>query len=123
MQTSLAKLASVTIVAAMLCLTLGCGTHDTRTAGDLVMHFQEKGINGVYRPIFAQLIWCVGGRGLQNDDFSVEFYVFDDVSKAESLEKSGKFGRGMHVRNGSFILFILSPNKATDDLLEAFAEF
>ncbi len=114
-----ARLATFSFATILLVLTLGCGGPDNRTAGDLVEHFKANGIDGQFQQTFAGLIGASEGGRYRGEGFSVEFYVFDDVSKAESLKKTGMSGTDC-IRNGSFVLV---PHKASDDILKAFADF
>jgi len=55
--------------------------------------------------MWAVLIGAKEGGRYSGDGFSVEIYLFEDLSKAESLEKSGFSGSPCY-RNGKFILLI-----------------
>src|SRR5262245_34210280 len=76
----------------------GCsrGSLPNATIGDLVQHFKQSGLQGEYQPKFAVLIGAKEGGGYSGDGFSVEMYLLEDVSKAESLEKSGFSGKPCH---------------------------
>tara|TARA_R110000824_G_scaffold311766_3_gene498898 strand:+ start:2409 stop:2768 length:360 start_codon:yes stop_codon:yes gene_type:complete len=119
MQNTMPRLAAFVFAIVLFGLIPGCGGPDTRTVGDLVEHFKANGIDGQFQQKFAGLIGASDGCGYRGEGFSVEFYTFDDVSKAESLEKTGMYGTDC-IRNGSFVLV---PHEATDDILKAFADF
>lgn len=120
MDNPFAKLAAFSFATIALLLTTGCGGgRDTRTAGDLVAHFKAHGIIGQFQPKFARLIGASDGGGYSGDGFTVEFYVFDDVSNAESLEKTG-MGSAQCIRNGSFVLVV---HRASEDLIKTFTDF
>ncbi len=81
----------------------GCSGSSQRNAtiGDLVQHFKKSGLQGEYYPKFAGLIGAKEGGSYSGDGFEVEIYIFEDVTMAESLEKS----RSCY-RNGRFILSV-----------------
>ena len=59
----------------------------------------------MFHPNFAGLIGAKEGGSFTGDGVSIEVYLFEDVSRAESLEKSGFSGTPCH-RNGRFILMV-----------------
>jgi len=111
------------IMFTLLCALIGgCNWHllnDSRTPGDLVEHLTDAGFAGTFEFKFVGLIGAEDGGGFRGDNFSVEFYLFNDVSKAKSLEKTGLSGMRCY-RNGNFVLF---AHEAPEGLITAFTDW
>lgn len=90
-----------------------------KTVGDLVEHFRKAGMDGRHSLKAAALIGAKDGCGFEGADFSVEIYLFDDQSRAESLEKTGFEGMKVH-RRGKFVMLI---NIGEDKVLPVFQSF
>jgi hypothetical protein len=102
-----------------LFIVSGCARHSNKTVGDLVQYFKQSGLQGEYQPMWAVLIGAKEGGSYSGNGFSVEIYLFDDLSKAESLEKSGFSGKPCH-RNGKFILLIYEGENKVVPLFKRF---
>lgn len=89
------------------------------TVGDLVQHFEGKGVVGTYTPGAAALFGAKEVGAFESPAIDATILRFEDRSQAESLEKSGFQGRTCH-RNGRFILIV---RQGEDQILPAFKSF
>tara|TARA_R110001592_G_scaffold267410_1_gene533484 strand:- start:527 stop:880 length:354 start_codon:yes stop_codon:yes gene_type:complete len=114
------KCAVISLVACLfLCVHVGCSRTDSRTIEQLKAHFANEGFSGVTRDKLFYLVGAKDGIGYTGDGFSVEIYVFDDVSKAEGFAEVGLL-ESECFQNGCFVLLV---HEAPVDLLSAFQEF
>jgi len=104
---------------ALLPIEVGCAVHSDKTIGDLIQHFKKSGLHGEYQPKIAAPIGAKEAGGYSGEGFRIEACLFEDLSSAESLEKSGYAGATCH-RNGKIILLI---HEGESDVLPVFKKF